>query len=268
MKTLLLEEMTWPQIRRAIEEGYKTVIVAAGSIEQHGKHLPIGTDTMLGYSIAIGIAEGLGHTLVAPVIRHGWSDEHLTFPGTISVSVDLLKELCRAYCRCLCRHGFERIVLIPTHGGNIQSMKEVAPELDAELPCRVVAPRSSLENPRMEEATDPILARYGVTREEGGLHSGFIETSRLLASPYGHLVNMHAAERGFVGDGIARIQEVKKDWQRDMADIVPNTRGWNMADITPIGVLGDPTKASVEAGRELRAASVAVYVEMVKEALG
>jgi len=267
MKTLLLEEMTWPEIGRAIEEGYKTVIVAAGSIEQHGKHLPIGTDTMLGYLRATSIAEALGHTLVAPVIRHGWSDEHLTFPGTISVQVDLLKELCRAYCRCLCQHGFECVILIPTHGGNIQAMKEVAPELDAELPCRVVAPRASLENPRMEKATDPILARYGVTRGEGGLHSGFIETSLLLASPYGHLVNMDVAERGFVGDGIARIQEVKKDWQRNEADVAPNTRCWNMADITPIGVLGDPAKASAKAGRELLAASVAVYVEMVKEAL-
>jgi creatinine amidohydrolase/Fe(II)-dependent formamide hydrolase-like protein len=120
----------------------------------------------------------------------------------------------------------------------------------------------------MDEVRAPVLARYGVSREEGGLHSGFIETSLLLASPYGHLVNMDAAERGFVGDGIARIQEVKQDWQPNPADVAPNTRTWNMADITPIGVLGDPVTASAEAGRELLAASVAVYVEMIREALG
>jgi creatinine amidohydrolase len=255
MKTLLLEEMTWPQIRKAIEEGYRTVIVAAGSIEQHGKHLPIGTDTMDGYLTATSIAEGLGHTLVAPVIWPGCSDHHMAFPGTISIPADLLKDLCRAYCRCLYKHGFERIALIATHGGNIRALQEVATELDAELSCKVVSPNIILD-PRVEEATDPILARYGVTREEAGIHSGFAETSHMLASPYDHLVDMSAAECGFVGDSMARIQEAMKDGR------------WNMADITSIGVLGDPTKASVEAGRELRTASVPIYVEIVKEALG
>ena len=254
MKTLLLEEMTWPQIRKAIDKGYRTVIVAAGSIEQHGKHLPIGMDTMGGYSMAVSIAEGLGHTMVAPVIRPGCSDHHMAFPATISISADLLKELCRAYCRCLCEHGFERIVLFASHGGNIQALKEVALELDAELPCIVVSP-NILQDPRVEEATDPILDRYGVTREEGGIHSGFVETSLLLASSYDYLVDMQAAERGFVGDVWARIEEAKKVGR------------WSMADITPVGVLGDPTKASAEAGREMLAATDPVYTEIVRESL-
>lgn len=254
MRTLLLEEMTWPQIRKAIDEGYRTVIVAAGSIEQHGKHLPIGMDTIGGYSMAISIAEGLGHSLVAPVIRPGCSDHHMAFPATISISADLLKEICRAYCRSLCKHGFERIPLIAAHGGNIQAMKEVALELDAELPCKVASP-NLLQDPRVEEATDPILARYGVTREEGGIHSGFVETSYLLASSSDHLADMQAAERGFVGDVWTRIEEATKDGR------------FNMADVTPVGVLGDPTKASAEAGREMLAAAVPVYVEIVKEAL-
>ena len=254
MKTLLLEEMTSPQIRRAIEDGYKTVIVAAGSIEQHGRHLPIGMDTMGGYSMALSIAEGLGHTLVAPVIRPGCSDHHMAFSGTISISAELLKELCRAYCRCLYKHGFETIVLIACHGGNIEPMKEVAPELDEELPCTVVSP-VLLPDPRVQEATDPILARYGVTREEGGIHSGFVETCELLASSYGHLVDMPAAERGFVGDVWTRIAEVTRDGR------------YNLADISPVGVLGDPTKASAEAGFALQAATDPVYLEIVREAL-
>jgi creatinine amidohydrolase/Fe(II)-dependent formamide hydrolase-like protein len=112
-----------------------------------------------------------------------------------------------------------------------------------------------LPDPRVEEATDPVLARYGVTREEGGIHSGFVETSELLASPYGHLVDMPAAERGFVGDVWTRIAEATKEGR------------WNLADVSPVGVLGDPTKASAEAGRELDAAANPVYLEIVKEAL-
>jgi creatinine amidohydrolase len=255
LKTVLTEEMTWPQIRAAIDEGYRTVIVATGSIEQHGKHLPTGMDTMGGYSIAVGIAERLGHTLVAPVIRPGCSDHHMPFPGTISISAELLKELCRAYCRCLCEYGFERIALIASHGGNILPLQEVAPELDAQLSCRVVSP-NILQDPRVEEAMDPVLDRYGVTREEGGIHSGFVETSDLLASSYGHLVDMPSAERGFVGDVWAKIDEVTHDGR------------YSMADISPIGVLGDPTKASAEAGRELLAATLPTYTEIVREAFG
>jgi creatinine amidohydrolase len=255
VKTVLLEEMTWPQIRKAVDDGYSTVIVAAGSIEQHGKHLPVGMDTLGGYSIAVSIAERLGHALVAPVIRPGCSDHHLAFPGTISISAELLKELCRVYCRCLCQHGFERIVLLACHGGNIQPMQEVAPELDAQLSCQVVSP-NILQDPRVEEAMNPVLARYGVTPEEGGIHSGFVETSDLLASSHAYLVDMTSAERGFVGDIWTRIEEVTKDGR------------YSMADISPIGVLGDPTKASAEAGRELLAATVPVYTEIVREVLG
>jgi creatinine amidohydrolase len=254
VKTVLLEEMTSPQIRKAIDEGYTTVIVAAGSIEQHGKHLPIGMDTMGGYSMALSIAEGLGHTLVAPVIRPGCSDHHMAFTGTISISADLLKEICRAYCHCLYQHGFETIVLIAAHGGNIDPMKEVAPELDQELPCTVVSP-VLLPDARVREAVEPVLAGYGVTLEEGGIHSGFVETSELLASSHGHLVDMPAAERGFVGDIWARLAEVTRDGRYDLAEI------------SPVGVLGDPTKASAEAGRAILAVADPVYLEIVREAL-
>lgn len=255
MKTLLLEEMTSPQIRQAIEEGYRTVIVAAGSIEQHGKHLPIGMDAMAGYLIPLRIAEELGHTLVAPAIRPGCSDHHMTFCGTISIPPDLLKELCRAYCRSLCQHCFEHIVLIATHGGNFQAMEEVAPEINAELPCQVVwAP--ILRDPGLDEVLDRLLTGYGVTREEGGVHAGFVETSFLLASSHGHLVDMDVAERGFVGDAMARIEELRK------------SGSWNIADISPVGVLGDATRANAKAGREMLDALVPIYAQVVKESLG
>lgn len=254
MDTLLLEEMTWPRIREAIDGGYRTVIVCAGAIEQHGKHLPLGMDTMDGYVISVAIAKELGHTLVAPVIRPGCSDHHLAFPGSLSIPAELLQELCRAYCRNLCHHGFERIVLICSHGGNIQAMEAIAPEIDAELPCKV-AWANILRDPRNDGALAPILARYGVTREEGGIHSGFVETSILLATSHAPLVNMDAAERGFVGDARARVAELQA------------VGGWDISDLSPIGVLGDPTKASVEAGQEILAALVPVYAQVVREAL-
>jgi len=253
-RNILMEEMTVPQIEEALADGYTTVLVGVGAIEQHGRHLPIGTDTMDGYLTVTEIAQGLGKTLVAPHIRPGCSDHHMSFAGTISFSADLLKEVCRAYCRCLAQHGFERIALIATHGGNILPLIEVAPELDAELPCKVVAV-DILSDSSVAEAMKPVLDEYGITEEEGGIHSGFIETSIMLATPYGHLVDMSKAKRGFIGDPFARIAELKQDGKYDISDL------------SPVGVLGDARKSSVEAGEALHKATRKAHLDLVIKAL-
>jgi creatinine amidohydrolase len=255
MKTLFLEEMTSPEIKKAIADGYKTIIVAAGSIEQHGKHLPIGTDTMAGTTCALEIAEGLGYTLVAPTIRPGCSDHHMPFSGTITIPVDLLKDLARAYCRSLVQHGFERIVLLAMHGGNIEPLAEVAKELSEELNCKIVSPLI-LGVPETEAAIQPLLEKYGLTAEQGGIHAGFIETSEMLGSPYRHLVKMEHAEPGFIGNPFQAIEKVKVDGH------------WKISDLSVIGVLGDPRKASVEAGEELSQIATPVYVKIVAQSLG
>lgn len=255
MKTVRMEEMTAPQIRRAINSGYKTVIVSAGSIEQHGKHLPIGMDAMASSILAERVARELGDALAAPVIRPGCSDHHMDFAGSLSVSESLLQEICWAYCRCLEHHGFERIVLMSTHGGNNRAMSEVAPKIDAEMDARVVWIRRE-EDQKLSEQAVAILEKYGVTSEEGGAHAGFIETSFLLATDYAQLVDMESTERGWIGDIVKKIAEVSDD-----------DGHWNIAHISPIGTLGDPRKSSREAGEELLELGVKRVTEMVREAL-
>jgi creatinine amidohydrolase len=256
MNTLMLEEMTSPEVKQAIASGYKTVIVAAGSIEQHGKHLPLGTDTMAGTTCALAIAKGLGKTLVAPTIRPGCSDHHMPFAGTITIPAEVLKDIARAYCRSLVKHGFERIVLLATHGGNITPLAEVAEEMSEELPnCKIVSPLI-LGVPETETAMEPLLEKNGLTAEEGGIHAGFIETCEMLGSPYHLLVKMEHAERGFVGNAFEAIDKVTVDGH------------WKMTDLSSIGVLGDPRKATVESGEELNGMVNHVYVKLVAEALG
>ena len=79
--TLLLEEMTWPAVEAAIAGGKTTVVFACGAVEQHGPHLPLGTDTYLGTAIAERAARLAGNTLVAPTLRPGLSEHHMGFPG-------------------------------------------------------------------------------------------------------------------------------------------------------------------------------------------
>jgi len=253
MKTVFLEEMTSPEVCRAIEAGFKTVIVPAGSTEQHGKHLPLGTDAMIGAKVSEQIARGLGDALVAPVIRPGCSDHHMPFAGTITISPELLKEIVRATCRCLSQHGFERIVLLATHGGNIKPLGEAARELDAELPCRVVSP-VIIDHQKLLEATTPVLEKHGVTLVEGGVHAGFTETIEMLASKYQPLVDMRFAERGFTGDVFSAIDQIKEGKLK-------------MPDVSPNGILGDATRATAEAGYDYDQAAVPIYIQIVKDAL-
>src|SRR5689334_17523468 len=100
-----LERMTWPEIGEAIANGNTTAIIVAGSSEQHGPHLPEGTDSMIGEGLAVRLAHKLGNALVAPVIRPGCSDHHLAFPGTVSISEDLLIKTIDAYVDSLRKHG-------------------------------------------------------------------------------------------------------------------------------------------------------------------
>lgn len=256
MKTLHLENLTSPQVREAIDNGYKTVIVVAGSIEQHGLHLPVGTDAFLGEVLAEKIAAGMGNTLVAPVIRPGCSDHHMDFAGSLTISADLLKEICKAYCRALAKHGFERIVLMSSHGGNNKAMIEVTPEIKAELPqCKVIwGDIYGIEESQV--AQQAVFDKYGVTAEEGGHHAGFTEASQVLASPYGQWTDMPRAQRGFVGDSNAAIDAQMKEFGK-----------WNIGKISPIGTLGDPVKANAQAGKDWEAAAIPFMVKRINELL-
>ena len=88
--TVLIEEMTWREIKQAMDAGKDTVILVAAAIEQHGPHLPTATDTIIGYAVAKAVAKKLGNALVAPVIRPalitaGISDQQWTFTTMLLV---------------------------------------------------------------------------------------------------------------------------------------------------------------------------------------
>lgn len=116
MEKYLLNKMTWPEAEQRIQEA-KIVIVPVGSFEQHGHHLPLETDYTLTYSRAKKIA-ALTDTLVAPVIRLGYSDHHLGFPGTISLSNETLVQVLFEVVESLEFSGVKKIIFLSGHGGN------------------------------------------------------------------------------------------------------------------------------------------------------
>ena len=128
MKTIRLEEMNWPDIKTAIAGGMKTVLVAVGSTEQHGPHLPTMTDALIGDVVAERVAAKLGNALVGRTISVGCSEHHLAFPGTISLKSATLKMVINDYIDSLLRSGFKKIVFVPSHGGNFAPVRDAIDE--------------------------------------------------------------------------------------------------------------------------------------------
>ncbi|MFD1515043.1 creatininase family protein [Halomarina rubra] len=241
--SVLLEELTWPEVEAALDAGTRTVVVAVGAIEQHGPHLPLVMDTLAGDELARRIAERLGDALAAPTIRPGCSGHHMDFPGTLTVPPEVLMDTIRAYCRSLDEHGFEHVVLVPTHGGNFAPVNTVAPEVARELDANVVALADldelmSLQNEGLREA--------GVDYEEPVIHAGAVETAVVLA----------------VAEGLVRTDELAVGHEGDLS--VSRLLSEGFRAITETGVLGDPREATADAGEAILERVTAAYVERIE----
>ena len=108
MGAVELDRLTWPEVKAAIETGRDTVVIAFGATEQHGPHLPLATDALLGDHLARVIADRLD-AFVAPTVRLGCSEHHLAFPGTLSLSVTTFHGVVADLVRSLARGGFRRV---------------------------------------------------------------------------------------------------------------------------------------------------------------
>src|SRR5213594_486005 len=122
--TVMMEEMTWMEIRDAMRAGKKTVIVPTGGVEQNGPYLTTGKHNFVLRATAPAIARKLGNALVAPIV--GFVPEgdidpptiHMKYPGTISLTEETYQRLLIDICDSMRMHGFQHIVLIGDSGGN------------------------------------------------------------------------------------------------------------------------------------------------------
>lgn len=233
MRTIRMEEMSWPEIQAAIGSGFTTAVFAVGSTEQHGPHLPTMTDARIGDDVAGRVARKLGRSLQARTIDVGISEHHLAFAGTISLKPETLALVLRDYIASLARHGFKRIVVVPSHGGNFAAVRQA-----------IDAARQAHPGIEMTGFTDLLAltdflnqasARYGISAAESGAHAGEGETSMMLALERG-LVAPECFAPGYLGPlGEA---EMKVVFAKGMPALTSN------------GVLGDPRTATAEKGED------------------
>src|SRR5918998_1712329 len=121
-------KLTWPEVARATREK-RVPIVPIGTLEDHGRHLPVDTDVVLVEAVCRGAAGRLpAETVLLPPIVHGYSPHHTDFPGTITIRWDTFCRYCTDVALSLVRHGFERVLLVNGHGSN-QNLVETAARL-------------------------------------------------------------------------------------------------------------------------------------------
>jgi creatinine amidohydrolase/Fe(II)-dependent formamide hydrolase-like protein len=245
MAALDLYSLSWPEVKREIEGGRDTIVLALGAVEQHGHHLPLGTDSIFGDELGGAVAERL-NAFFAPTIRVGCSSHHLAFPGTMSVEQETFELLVGDVVRSWAGHGFKRIVLLPTHGGNFSPLAAAMERLGPVDGVKVIA---VADLGMLMEATLGLGAELGIPASEGGIHGGEWETSMMLALRP-ELVHMERAVPGYTGDlesGLARFF----------------TEGVDA--LTDTGVIGDPTRASAETGRKYVEKLVDLTVEFIDQ---
>jgi len=135
----------WEKLRRgelgALAQAGAWVLVPVGSMEQHGEHLPVDTDTMTAWHVARSAAAALEHppTVVTPPVWAALSPHHMIFPGTISLRVETVTSLLADICASVASQGFGGIVLLNGHGGNRSLLEALALELRHRLSVPILA---------------------------------------------------------------------------------------------------------------------------------
>ena len=198
LSSVNLQDLTWTEVARALEQGYDTAIVPTGGTEQNGPHVILGKHNYVIAAAAELIAKELGNTLVAPVIAYvpegTYGDEpslHMRFPGTISVREEVFAALLEDTARSLATHGFQRIIFIGDSAWNQPAQQSTAVALSQEWANRGIRVLQISDYYAANGQTE-WLREQGYSLDQIGQHAAMRDTSEVLA------VNPGGVRRRFV----------------------------------------------------------------------
>ena len=214
---MIIRDQFDPDLRKLIKKKKQIAIIPVGSIEQHGPHLPISTDSDIVTEISLQLSDKINGVLL-PTIDYGISDEHFPF-FNLSIKKSTLSRILEDICESLIKNGISRILIINGHYGNLDSLK-------------------SFERKQKNNRKIKVFSYWKYMDREFD-HAGNVETSIMLA--ISKKVNMRKAKKGFQTDGMSKkeISKINKLAQKSFPKVTGN------------GVWGDPTKSSAMLGRKI-----------------
>lgn len=245
-----ISHLSWPEYRRRIDAG-APILLPVGALEQHGHHLPLGTDLLVVGAICEEVARGLG-ALVAPTLPYGYKSHTRTgggdaFPGTTNMSAATFMTVVREILSECVRHGARRLLVVNGHYENEWFLREACHEVGREFgsdgALRVVLMnywdvRDEGVTERLYGSSEPLMPELQ--------HAAWLETSLAL-----HLVPGAVAEDAYPEPEVASFRPY---------DVFPPDR----QGLPPSGSLSPVGPASAEAGRGLFDHYVAGIIEVAK----
>jgi len=243
-------DIHWPDISGASPARWIAVLPLAAT-EQHGPHLPVGTDVMIAQAHLARVRELLPAGIPAtflPVQPVGISTEHIGYPGTLTLPTEVALKTWMALGESVARAGVRKLVMVTSHGGNSAAMTLVAQDLRAQYGLLAVT-----------------TGWYRFGAPEGlfsaeelrhGIHGGAVETSIMLARYPQHVRN------DAIADFRSAAAAMEKDY-RWLSASRPAPFAWQVGDLHPSGAVGNATQASAEKGERLLDHSARAFCELL-----
>jgi creatinine amidohydrolase len=238
---LWLDELSTKEAAQAAKED-AVVIFPVGSVEEHGNHLPLCTDSIQPEYIALEVAKKTG-CLVAPPFKYGICNATRNFPGTLTIQFDTLFMVAHDVLSELVRNGFKRIIVLSGHAGNSHMVA-------LRLAAQDVIIKADKEEGDQKKTRIMVLSDFDFAQEltpkyadinDG--HAGTLETSRMMA----------------IKPELVKIKGEASVWQMPRFEVVAHPELY-----FPSGVNGDPTVASVEKGQKINQHIIEQVKKLVK----
>lgn len=247
-----LHENKWEDIEKYLEDK-TTIILPVGSVEQHGKHLPLGTDSLLAQEVAQDVAKATD-TLIASPLWYGWAPHHMAYPGTVTLRPETLTDLVEDVLNSLIYHGFKKILIVNGHR-------------EANLPpLKIALGRVRNQTGAFIGIADPFYINAVAGKElsdvePGGIgHAEELETSIMydrypdLCSPEKSVNNIPKNHNKF----LQHDPNIFTDKILTASDVAHYKSATNN-----IGVMGDATSADPEKGRIYQDRMVINIIEFI-----
>jgi creatinine amidohydrolase len=245
-------ELHWPALDRTTAADRIAVLPLAAT-EQHGPHLPLGTDVLIAEAYLARVRELMPVNLPVtflPVQAIGISTEHIDFPGTLTLPTAVALQSWIAIGESVARAGIRKLVIVTSHGGNSAAMTLVAQDLRAHHRMLVVTTSwSRFGGP--DGLFDPDELRHGI-------HGGAVETSIMLA----------AHPKLVATDEVANFPSSASEMEKQYLHLStqrPAPMAWQAQDLNPSGAVGDATQASADKGGALLTHGARAFCELLDD---